>query len=168
MIKAKSSSFPEVEITDEMIGRATIKAEKMGVLRNSITKGAKNVLAFIGEEIVNHYIKGEISNTYDWDIKFGDKLLEVKSKDTTVYPKRMYEVSVADLNTKQKCDFYVFTRILADFSVGWILGFMPKREYLEKARRITKGDIDGSNNFEVREDCWNMYISDLKPIKDLI
>lgn len=167
MIKGKRSLFPEVKITREMLDRAQSKSLEMGTLKNSITKGEKNNFGFIGEEIVAFYLKGETSNTYDWDVKLGDKYLEIKSKDTTAYPKSGYEVSVASFNIRQKCDYYVFTRILTDLSVGWILGYMPKKEYYEKARKMTKGEVDGTNNFVVKADCWNMFISDLKPIKDL-
>jgi len=168
MIKGKKSNFPEVKITEEMTERADRKAKEMGVIRNSIMKGKQNLLGFLGEEIVASYLKAEISNTYEYDLKLGDKYLEVKTKDTSVYPKMGYEVSVANYNTKQKCDYYVFTRILADLSKGWILGYMPREEYYQRARRMTKDEVDGTNNFVVKANCWNMFIQDLKPIKDLL
>jgi hypothetical protein len=168
MIKGKRSSFPEIRITDLMLQTAIEKDKEMGTLRNSITGGEKNYFGFLGEEIVASYLDAQTSNTYDWDVRHKDKYLEVKTKDTTAYPKGSYEVSVAGYNTKQKCDYYVFVRILTDLSSGWILGYMPKKEYYEKARKMTKGQIDGTNNFEVKADCWNMFISDLKPIKDLL
>lgn len=167
MIKGKSNSFPEVKITPGMLSRATLKSVDMGSLKNSITQGTKNIIGFLGEEVVGMYLGVEPSNTYEWDIIYNGKYLEVKTKDTTVYPKKGYEVSVAGYNTKQKCDHYVFTRVLTDLSIGWILGFMPKKEFYEKARKMTKGEIDGTNNFEVKADCWNMLISELKPIKQL-
>lgn len=168
MIKGKKSSFPEVKITAEMSTRAFGKAVEMGKIKNSITGGDKNLIGFLGEEVVAKYLGVDPNNNYEKDIDYKGLGLEVKSKDTTAYPKGSYEVSVASYNTKQKCDHYVFTRILTDFSVGWILGYMPKKDYYEKARKMTKGEIDGTNNFEVKADCWNMFISDLKPIKDLI
>jgi uncharacterized protein with LGFP repeats len=168
MIKGKTNSFPEIRITSEMIDRAADKSREMGRIKNSITGGEKNLIGFLGEEIVAKYLKGKVSNTYEYDVILGDKLIEVKTKDTTAYPKKGYEVSVAGFNTRQKCNYYVFTRILSDLSVGWILGYMSRKEYYEKARKMTKDEVDGTNNFVVKADCWNMFISDLKPIKDLL
>lgn len=168
MIKGKSNSFPEVKITPLMFQRAGFKSLEMGPLKNSITGGHQNIIGFLGEEVVAKYLGVDPANTYEWDVRYKDNFLEVKTKDTTVYPKSGYEVSVAGYNIRQKCDHYVFTRILSDHSVGWILGYMPKKDYYEKARKMTKGEVDGTNNFIVKADCWNMFIHDLKSIKDLI
>lgn len=168
MIKGKRNPIFEVTITEDMLIKAKKKSEEMGTLRNSITKGERNTLAFLGEEIVASVLKASESNTYDYDLIHKDKKIDVKSKNTTVTPKPDYEVSVAELNTKQKCDYYVFTRVSDDLSTGWILGYMEKEEYYKKARFLKKGEIDGSNSYEVKSDCWNMFISDLKPIKNLI
>ena len=35
-------------------------------------------------------------------------------------------------------------------------------DYFEKAKKLTKGQIDPSNGFIVRADCYNVAISDLK------
>ena len=55
-----------------------------------------------------------------------------------------------------------------DLSRGWILGFMPKKEYLSKAKFLKKGEVDPSNNWTVSTDCYNLSISSLKPIEELI
>ena len=165
MIKGKTP-FVSVKITDEMKEKARKKATEMGKLRNAIMSGEKSLVGFLGEEIVNDYLMGDISNTYEYDIVVDGETIDVKTKDTTVYPSMTYEVSVASYNTKQKCDYYVFVRILNTLTVGWILGYMPKKEYYEKARFLKKGDVDGTNNFVVRADCWNMYISDLYRIEN--
>src|SRR5687768_8114590 len=152
MIKGRSNSFPEIKIDKEMMITADWNANIMGPLKNSITGGEKNLIGFLGEQIVAKYLGIEALNTYNWDMMYKDKYLEIKTKDTTAYPKGSYEVSVAGYNTTQKCDYYIFTRILTDLSVGWILGYMPRDEYYKKARKLTKGDIDGTNNFEVKAD----------------
>ncbi len=168
MIKGKISPFVTIKIDKDMVTRSLSKAEEMGRLRNSITGGEKNVFGFLGEEIVSKYLGCSMANTYEYDLICGDKFLEIKTKDTTAYPKGGYEVSVAEYNTKQRCDHYVFTRILTDMSMGWILGYMPKEEYFYRARKLVEGEMDGTNNFIVKADCWNMYISDLKPINELL
>jgi hypothetical protein len=47
-------------------------------------------------------------------------------------------------------------------SKGWILGWMDKDEYLNRATFMVEGEIDPSNNFKVRADCYNLPISELR------
>ena len=42
--------------------RACTKARKMGKLRNPITKGQGNIAGFLGQEVANSLIKGDVSN----------------------------------------------------------------------------------------------------------
>jgi hypothetical protein len=55
--------------------------------------------------------------------------------------------------------------VLKDFSKGWFLGFMPKQEYFDKSKFMKKGDFDPDNGYEVRADCYNLYIEDLRNVQ---
>lgn len=161
-------------ITSEMISRAKELSDEMGQLNNSITSGAGNLAGFIGEELVLQYLQGaDRSNTYDYDIKYGGFTLDVKTKRTTVPPYPHYECSVAELNTKQRADMYVFCRVLISHdgaigNTGYILGFMPKGEYYRRAKHLRKGEIDPDNNFTVKSDCYNVPIQNLWCLSGLI
>ena len=100
----------EIEITEDMKKRAWRKAREMGEINNSITKGDGNIAGFLGEEVANHIIKGDINNTYDYDIIKDDVTYDVKTKRCTSEPRPYYECSVAAFNTKQKCDYYAFSK----------------------------------------------------------
>ena len=155
----------EVKITEQMKRRAWKKAREMGKLKNSITKGAGNIAAFLGEEVANVIIKGVIENTYDYDIIDSSGITyDVKTKRCTSEPKPEYECSVANFNTKQNCSRYVFVRIEninGKWGRAWVLGYMPKEEYFQKAKKLTKGQRDGSNWFKVKSDCYNVRIDEL-------
>jgi hypothetical protein len=154
----------EVEITDNMKKRAWKRAREMGELNNSITKGDGNIAGFLGEEVANEVLHGIINNTYDYDIITKTQTWDVKTKRCTSPPKGFYECSIAEYNTKQKCDCYVFVRIeniKGRWGRAWVLGWMDKQEYLKKAVRLKKGDIDESNGFVVKANCYNMKIKDL-------
>ena len=102
----------QIEITEDMKKRAWAKSREMGVIKNSIMKGDGNIAGFIGEEIANVVIDGSISNTYDYDIVDNDGIkYDVKTKRCTSEPKSYYDCSVANFNTKQQCDRYVFVRV---------------------------------------------------------
>ena len=158
----------EIVIKKEWIEEANNKSEEMGKLNNSITHGKGNISGFLGEIMTLHSLsEGEICNTYDFDILYKDKKLDVKTKRTGVVPKNYYDCSVAAFNTKQKCSHYIFTRILNDLSKGWVLGWMSKEDYFTKARFLKKGEQDGDNGFIVKADCYNLPIDKLHPIEIL-
>ena len=75
-----------------------------------------------------------------------------------------YECSVATYNTVQKCDKYIFIRVeFVDnkYTRAWYLGSIDKNLYFNKARKLYKGQKDGSNWFTVKSDCYNLKIEDL-------
>jgi len=156
-----------VKITKEMIDKATEKALEMGIIRNSITKGQGNISGFLGEEIVNSFLKGSLENTYNYDIIKDNVKIDVKTKRCTSKPKEYYDCSIARTSLHQKCDKYVFVRILwnksnpDEWTHSWILGELTKEDYFQKARELTKGQVDPSNNFVVKADCYNVAIKDL-------
>ena len=152
----------EVQVTEQMVQAAHLKAEEMGTLNNSISKGAGNVSGFIGEQVVMSVIGGTWSNTYEYDVVLDDGTkVDVKTKRTSVAPRDYYDCSVAALNTTQKCDRYDFVRVANDLSVAWYLGWKGKGEYFDDARFLTKGEKDGDNGFVVKSDCYNLQIKEL-------
>ncbi len=160
----------EVEIKPEMLKSACAKAFDMGEINNSITKGEGNIAGFLGEELVKHALDCTIENTKDYDLICQGLTYDVKTKRCKSPPKPFYECSIAAYNTKQRCDRYIFVRIQFhnDTPVkAWILGWMDKKEYFKKAHKLKKGDIDDSNGFVVKADCYNLPIEDLNEIHSL-
>ena len=153
----------EVTITDEMLLAARAKAVEMGKIHNSILKGGGNVAGFLGEQVAISVLGGDWNNTYDYDFTTeAGKRVEVKTKQTSVKPLPHYECSIAKFNTKQDCDAYAFVRVLNDFSIGWFLGVLTKETYFDKANFLKKGDVDPSNNYTVKADCYNVRIDQLE------
>lgn len=145
----------------------------MGKLNNSITKGDGNIAGFLGEFIAAQNIGAEVNNTYEYDLLVGERIIDVKTKRCTSKPRDFYECSIAAYNTKQKCDVYVFTRLLWHKATpkvwerGWLLGWIPKEEYFRKATHLLKGHVDKSNGFTVKADCFNLKISCLNDMETL-
>ena len=160
----------EVKIKPQWKKASLKEANEMGTIRNSITKGDGNLAGFIGERVVADYLGVKKDNTYEYDlINKRDKTYDVKTKRCKSKPLPEYTVSVCALNTKQKCDVYVFVRVNNELDTAWILGYMPKEEFYEKAKFCKKGDLDPDSNcnWRFKEDCYNMYIKDLKHINYL-
>ena len=153
----------EVVITPEMLVEARDKAAEMGKLRNSITNGAGNIAGFIGESIAQQVLGGKLDNTYDYDLVLDSGVkIDVKTKQTSVKPLETYDCSIANLNTKQQCDYYCFVRVKNDFTVGWYLGVYPKEQYMLDSVFMKRGTIDPSNGYVVKSDCYNLKINQLK------
>ena len=153
----------EIKISDEMLLAARSKTRQMGLLNNSILRGGGSIAGFIGEQIVLSVLGGVWKNSYDYDIILDDgKKIEVKTKQTSAVPKLHYDCSISNFNTKQKCDMYAFTRVHKDYSVGWFLGMLNKKEYFDKAVFMKKGSLDPANGYTVRADCYNVPISELR------
>jgi len=153
----------EIVVTPTMLVEARDKAAEMGKLHNSIMNGAGNIAGFIGEEIARQVLGGVLNNTYDYDLTLDSgKTVDVKTKQTSVKPLETYDCSIAAFNTKQKCDYYCFVRVKNNFTVGWYLGVYDKQQYMEDAVFMKKGDVDSSNGYVVRSDCYNLKISKLK------
>lgn len=150
-----------------MMQRAEQKSNEMGTINNSIMGGQRNFVGFLGEEVAISAMGGVSDNTYDYDMydKYGYKV-DVKTKLTTVEPKPYYDCSIAAYNTKQKCDYYAFVRIKKDLSCAWLLGIKDKQDYFDQSVFMRKGQIDPSNNFRVRADCYNLKIQALDDLKE--
>jgi hypothetical protein len=166
-LKITPDGFIEVEITDEMMRRAKAKSSEMGQLRNSIRQGKGNLVGFLGEEITLAVLPDSTSqNTYEHDIMMDGVSFEVKSKDRTVNPRIDYEASVANFNTRQRADYYVFCSIFRDkntnqYTHGHVIGIIPKEDYKKQATFLRVGDVDPSNGWKVSADCYNLPYSKL-------
>lgn len=150
----------EFTITPSMISEAEFKADKMGVLNNSLLSGKGNLSGFIGELAVKSILNGKIDNTYDWDLILEDgSTVDVKTQAVNSIPRPHYDCNVNEHSTKQKCDFYAFTRILSNLSRGWYLGIISKKKLLEKARFNKAGSP--AANFMFRFNCYTIPIKDI-------
>jgi hypothetical protein len=176
MIKGKQKAVWEkevwnrlvpIEITSDMVERALAKGCSMGELKNSITKGEGNGSGFLGEEMLKKYYAISSKNTFDYDMMFKDKKLEVKTKRTSVPPEPHYECSVAAYNTRQKCDFYVFARVSYDLTQGWIIGYLSKKEFYEIARYSEEGTYEEENDYVEQATCYKVQAKQTLDIKIL-
>jgi hypothetical protein len=158
--------FKEIQITQQMKENATIKSNDMGVIKGSVRGGGGNMIGFLGEELVKSYFNIGDSNTYQWDLKYNDNKLEVKTKERNVLPKPFYNATIFNWNTKQKCDYYVFCSVFKDFSKGYICGIIKPQNFYNKASFARKGDPDG-NYFKFFSDCYNLPYSELNNINIL-
>ena len=158
----------QVKITPSIISRAKNKAATVGNLQGSITGSLSHVVGAIGEIIVADIIGADESNTYDYDLVRDGERIDVKTKRCNTRPFPHYDCSVAAHGTNQNCDSYVFVRILTDTSRAWILGSIPKPDFYTRATKYKRGDVDPTNGFTFKADCYNLPISELSDVKQSV
>lgn len=83
---SSQSTIVEVKFTDDMVARAKAKAKSLGSINNSIRKGKGNIVGYLGEEIVAHYMKADIisndegTEKYNYDLVKDGKRLRLSLK----------------------------------------------------------------------------------------
>tara|TARA_B100001093_G_scaffold481648_1_gene512569 strand:- start:2996 stop:3556 length:561 start_codon:yes stop_codon:yes gene_type:complete len=173
----------EIPFSPTMIAEAKKKAEELGEINNSITKGGGNRAGYLGEFSIAKHIKAnnvscELGRSkYNRDlIKYKGSTeidLEVKTKRRTANPKSYYDASIADTSKHQQPNYYLFLSITFQRSTKehprqyynplsvWFCGFMERDEYFKKAKLWKKGDVDNSNDFTTKVDMYNLPYSEL-------
>ena len=158
----------EVETTYEMLQNADVAARNLGELRNSITNGDGNLAGFVGKYMVASYLGRPLTKTPDFDILYDGQRIEVKTKRCSSKPRSYYECSIAEYNPHQRCDYYVFVRVLNDMSRGWILGAMRPDEYFQRCKVKEAGQRDYDNDFRFHCKSYNLPIESLHPLHGLL
>lgn len=145
-----------VPVTSKMVKDAERKSAEMGALFGSILKGEGNFAGFIGEFAAADALNAEVHNTRDYDLLKDGYKIDVKTKQSNYVPKEDYEASVADFNTNQKCDYYLFARFSRRDGLVYILGLYQKDAFLDDARFVARGSYDSRNKFIARADMHNI------------
>jgi hypothetical protein len=113
-----------------------------------------------------------------FDLNVQGITIDVKSKWSKGVPKYNWEGSVAMGRENQDVDVFAFMRILYNEKemvgktkvpgmVGWFMGWLPKRQFYQKAVGIKKGQVDNRqtnyNQFKSHKDQWNVFHHELNP-----
>jgi hypothetical protein len=161
----------EVDITEEMIAAAKQRAEAMGAIKNSLTKGDGNLSGFIGEEMVLKLFPSfSAHSTKDFDLIYNDGSenlkIEVKTKRRTVEPKDFYTCHIAKTSTHQDPDVYFFCQVNMKTEPyrGWVLGWLPKNVFYDRAEYRSKGQLD-ERGFAEKTNSFVCKISDLYAVE---
>jgi hypothetical protein len=159
----------ELEVCARHVVLADARAAEMGRLKHSITHGRGNIHGALGEIIVAERIGATIvsATEYDYDLLINDLRIDVKTKRCTSLPHGDYDCSIFTTNLHQQCDYYVFTRILNDFSQAWLMGAIRKSDFFRLARFYRAGSPDPNSHlgFCFKDDCYNLRYDKLHPLR---
>lgn len=160
-----------VKPSDVQRKQARAEAKKMGVLYKSITRGAGNEVGMMGEILVQEAIGGERvgASTPAYDIVLPNKItIDVKTTKAASVPEPHYVARVygSEANKEKlcgKCDVYYFVRCNQQMTMATIVGWMPSREFIERATFLPKGNVDPSDGKLSFADEFTLPISELYP-----
>lgn len=167
----------EIEITPDMVENAQSLAQQMGSLKNSIEGVRSNLVGFLGEEcFVKHYRTKKLCsfsrvNNYDFDFFLNGYRIEVKTKETSVTPRTDFTVNINTFNPHQEnqlVDYYFFVYLQNQngfFVKGFMVGYISKLEFLERAVLKRAGESDGTNGFQFKHDCLCLKINQLHKLR---
>lgn len=172
----------ELHISADQLERAMAREDafkrkltrrNLSCLNNSIRKGCGDFIGILGEELLHDFYPGQWERTpednpYHWDLRLStppQATVDVKTKTQTYDqpPRGHYFATVCDKNITQQCDMYWFVRIHHMCERAWLLGYMPKKQFFQQAKKYLKGEPDPTshNGWRFKEDCWNLPVSDL-------
>lgn len=139
---------------------------KYGSERKRIFEG------YLGEEISKDLLGLEqVDDEFDYDLisKRGNRI-EVKTVSCSFKPMDNYLCTVnshsEDYVHKQKADYYLFLRILNDYSKCWVLGWISCNDFFNKGRFVKKGTDFGKFKF-VKANATVLEISELNKFNEL-
>lgn len=154
-------------ITHTQLEKAQVLADELGTLPNSITNGEGNIIGCIGEVVVSQYFGVPLENTYDYDFVWKGYRMDVKSKRTSVFPQPHYQCDISTVNNHQECDAYVFARIDMSKDILYLLGYLPKDDFYNRASYVPKGSVCSTNGLIFKHNNYSVSISELLPLPEI-
>ena len=159
----------KVDITDDMVKRARdISNPEKQFNQNKIGRRA-NLTGALGEIVVGDFLKvtrhvyKSFKEMYDYDINYKDIKIEVKTKLVSREPKPFYDCSIFGYNPHQKCDQYWFVNLNKNLTHAFILGYISKDEFKQKAVFYKAGTNRGNLVYK-----WDNYVVKAYDLNDPI
>lgn len=136
----------EIEIKREQIERAE-ELYTFKNLKNSVTQGESQIYGAIGEIVVldyyeKHGVHAEYVGSYDYDIIIANKRVDVKTKKVNNPPQLEHNATIPAFNTLQKTDIYYFVYVTTDMKKAYLVGWLYKDEFFNKAELKRSGEVD--------------------------
>ena len=167
--------YIEVKITKEMKDFAERKFKRIKIdtskkLNRFGSEGKRIFEGYLGEAMVCSHFHMEDVDDYEYDSMLNNNKIEIKTISGKFKPPPYYLATVNSClegeQRKQNSDYYVFTRILNDYSLGWIVGFIECDEFFRIGNFVKKGETYEGMLFE-KADATCARINRLNEISGL-
>jgi len=167
------SLIVRVPIDSVMLSRIERRASIRGVLNSrTLVGGEGNFAGFAGEELLHSFlpILQNDSRSRDWDF-VGPRgvTIDVKSKGNSKHAPRLdFDCTVPQYQVEaQNCHIYVFTRISADKTCGWLNGWISKDRFKREAKLRSEGTSYDNAGRATKDNHLVLTINRLSPMHKL-
>lgn len=164
-----NSMILKIKISLGNLNLARKRAKNIGNNKKKISPGGE-LPGLVCEEIFLDNFGGTLIDSSTVDIvhpKIGT--IDIKTKRCSSAPKDNYTCTVASYQiAKADCEFYAFFRVHNNLDEAWFLGIISREEFLQKATFLKKGAPDGDTGFVAKADCYNILVSDLREISEVL
>ena len=104
----------------------------------------RTLAGYLGEQLVLSHLQTAVhSDTFEYDLLYKNKKIEVKTISCGFKPKLDYLCVVNSCKDdgvrKQLADYYIFTRVKNCLTVGWILGYIKCHDFFKQGTFVPKG-----------------------------
>ena len=166
----------EIAITQDTIDYAQDKLQQV-IIKDRVglskfgSERKRILVGYIGEKVIMDFLAiASDADTYHFDlISNKNKKLEVKTITCKFKPKAHYWCTVNSHDLKgvhrQAADYYIFLRLLNDYSKAWILGWIACIDFFEKGQFVEKGKDFKKFKF-VKANATILPISDLNKFRE--
>jgi len=176
--------FVRISLSPSLLDEAALRANSLPIYKRSSRGLQANQVGCIGEVVVEQTLRDSSVSfkpvyLISHDLEIDRQRVEVKTKDRGVAPVAAYECSVPSYNAEaQNPDMYIFVslqrnqsaRDSADifrFHTAWIVGWATAEDIHVKAVERKAGTTE-PNGVHFFTDCRNLFISQLRPIAELL
>jgi hypothetical protein len=164
------NQIEELKVDPRFITEAREWASSSRILDHSITDGRGSAHGHLGEHLIHIRLPGsDWTPTYDYDLVVEGHTVDVKTQRCASQPQPHFMCNIPAYQSHQRCEYYVFVRMLEDMSRAWLVGGIRKERFFElsefrRAGEVSPQRIDG---WTFKEDCYNVAISKLGRLRSM-
>lgn len=141
--------------------------------------------SFLGEHCIadNKLLDAIHVDTFSCDFTWHGRKLDIKAKRRRDFPQPYFDALIDGSAINQKTLIYLFLQFIDNksslldlpideirnypYKLGYIVGWISKKEFLERARFFKKGTRDNSNGHIYKNDAYVVPYCDLYPFEQM-
>lgn len=148
------------------LAKAKAEAASLGRLSGSLRRGGGNLVGILAEIVSIRAFPGAFRlSCLKYDLICRGVRIDVKAKERSVRPLPGFVAAVPLYQSDSDCDAYLFASVRTKNGhpeevsfCGWI----PKREFWDRATVMKRGDVHPENQWVCSMDCGAMTYRDLR------
>jgi len=160
----------EIKVTEKILKEAKERNkeffDKFGNHGTHRTNERQRMTGYLAESAIKSAYPLEYSDSWEVDFTFQDNTIDSKAQGCNSKPQGYYSATLYEEQVNRATDYYIFSRVMNDFSLVWIAGIISKKRFLNIAELKPAGTK--TNNFVYDQGRYEIEYKDLKDIGDFI